>query len=112
MAAKKRGFGEEASSWRSSGRPAPRHGIDAFPAWKLEDAKARFSEVVRLARTRGPPRVTRRGSDAVVVVSAEDFETLLAGARPRASLAEFLRATALSEIETEREADRGRDLSL
>jgi antitoxin Phd len=44
--------------------------------WKLEDAKARFSEVVRLACERGPQRVTVRGRDAVVVVSANDYARL------------------------------------
>jgi antitoxin Phd len=44
--------------------------------WKLEDAKARFSELVREARERGPQRVTVYGRDAVVVVSAEEFERL------------------------------------
>ena len=48
----------------------------ALPAWKLEDAKARFSEVVRLARERGPQRVTLRGQDAVVVLSAADYARL------------------------------------
>ena len=41
--------------------------------WKLQDAKARFSELVRRARTQGPQRVTVHGKDAVVVVSASDF---------------------------------------
>lgn len=45
--------------------------------WKLEDAKARFSEVVRLARDHAPQRITVRGEDAVVVLSAEDFAKLL-----------------------------------
>src|SRR3546814_9850436 len=45
--------------------------------WKLEDAKARFSEVVRLARSEGPQRVTVRGKDAVVVISADELERLL-----------------------------------
>ena len=55
----------------------------ALPAWKLEDAKARFSEVVRLARKRGPQRVTVRGQDAVVVLSADDYARLApAAAKP------------------------------
>ena len=55
----------------------------ALPAWKLEDAKARFSEVVRLARNRGPQRVTVRGQDAVVVLSAADYARLApAAAKP------------------------------
>ena len=55
----------------------------ALPAWKLENAKARFSEVVRLAREQGPQRVTVRGQDAVVVLSATDYARLApAAAKP------------------------------
>lgn len=49
--------------------------------WKLQDAKARFSELVRAARTEGPQRVTVHGRDAVVVLSAEEYGKL---ARPTA----------------------------
>ena len=56
--------------------PTPGCAGAALPAWKLEDAKARFSEVVRLARERGPQRVTVRGQDAVVVLSAADYARL------------------------------------
>jgi prevent-host-death family protein len=42
-------------------------------AWKLQDAKARFSEVVRRAQSEGPQRVTVHGKDAVVVVAAKDY---------------------------------------
>src|SRR5262249_54067411 len=41
--------------------------------WKLQDAKARFSEVVRKAQTEGPQHVTVHGKDAVVVVSASQY---------------------------------------
>lgn len=44
--------------------------------WKLEEAKAKLSEVVRLARERSPQRITVRGEDAVVVLSAKDFARL------------------------------------
>lgn len=59
--------------------PAPSSSstLDDFPDWKLEDAKARFSEVVRLAREQTPQRITVRGQDAVVVISAQDFARLL-----------------------------------
>ena len=46
------------------------------PGWRLEEAKSRFSEVVRLARESGPQHVTVRGRDAVVVLSAEDYARL------------------------------------
>jgi len=45
--------------------------------WKLEEAKARFSEVVRLAREDGPQRVTVYGKDAVVILSTEEYARLL-----------------------------------
>jgi prevent-host-death family protein len=42
--------------------------------WRLQDAKARFSEVVKRAREHGPQRVTLHGKDAVVIVSAESYD--------------------------------------
>ena len=45
-------------------------------SWRLEQAKARFSELVRLAREAGPQHVTVHGRNAVVVLSAEDFARL------------------------------------
>ena len=47
------------------------------PTWKLQDAKAKFSQVVEDALKNGPQYVTRHGSKAVVIVSAEDFEELV-----------------------------------
>lgn len=51
--------------------------LESFHGWKLEEAKARFSEVVRLARDTEPQRITVRGEDAVVILSAKSFEKLL-----------------------------------
>lgn len=44
--------------------------------WLLQDAKARFSELVRRVRSEGPQHVTVHGRDEVVVVSAEEFRRL------------------------------------
>jgi len=81
-----------------------------LPAWKLEDAKARFSEVVRRAQSEGPQRVTVRGKDAAVVIDAQEYERLEADTRTGADLVAFLQSTALGELELHREEDRGRDL--
>lgn len=48
--------------------------------WKLQDAKARFSEVVRKAREGEPQEVTVHGKRAVAVVDLDRFEV-----RPKAS---------------------------
>jgi prevent-host-death family protein len=44
--------------------------------WGLQDAKARFSELVRLVRSEGPQHVTVHGRDEVVIVAAEEFRRL------------------------------------
>jgi prevent-host-death family protein len=44
--------------------------------WVLQDAKARFSELVRRVRSEGPQHVTVHGRDEVVVIAAEDFRRL------------------------------------
>lgn len=45
-------------------------------AWKLQDAKNRFSEVVRKAMAGYPQHVTRRGKPAVVVLATGEYERL------------------------------------
>jgi prevent-host-death family protein len=60
--------------------------------WRLQDAKARFSELVREARERGPQHVSVRGRDEVVIVSAEDFRRLSGNLTGRA-LVEACRAS-------------------
>ena len=47
--------------------------------WKLQDAKARFSELVRKARAGEPQHVTVHGKDAVIIVDAERFESAASG---------------------------------
>ena len=45
-------------------------------AWPLQDAKARFSELVRMAQNAGPQHVSLHGKEAVVVVEAGEFRRL------------------------------------
>jgi len=79
--------------------------------WKLEDAKARFSELVRLARDEGPQRVSVRGKEAVVVMSIEALERLLP-AKPVVPLVTFLEGLRLDGLDLVREDDQGRDVEL
>lgn len=79
--------------------------------WKLEDAKARFSEMVRQAREDGPQRVTVRGQDAVVVMSVEEFERLVPQ-KPRVPFVQFMEGLHIGGLDLEREMDRGRDIEL
>lgn len=51
-------------------------------SWPVQDAKARFSELLDTAITEGPQVVTRRGVEAAVLVSAEEWRRLQQAARP------------------------------
>ena len=80
--------------------------------WKLEDAKARFSELVRRAASDGPQLVTVRGRDAAVVLSAEQYAALQPDAGPKVPLVEFLQSLDLDGLDLEREPDFGREVEL
>ena len=79
--------------------------------WKLEEAKARFSEVVRRARSEGPQRVTLRGKPAVVVIDAAELDRLLPPT-DRQPLVAFLESLYVPGLDLTRERDVGRDVEL
>jgi antitoxin Phd len=45
-------------------------------AWPVQDAKARFSELLETCLRDGPQLVTKRGEKAAVLVPVEDWEKL------------------------------------
>lgn len=51
-------------------------------SWPVQDAKARFSEMLDTCLKEGPQIVTKRGSEAAVLVPAEEWRRLQASARP------------------------------
>jgi prevent-host-death family protein len=71
--------------------------------WQLQEAKNRFSEVVRKASEEGPQTVTKHGKDSVVVLSAEDYRKL---EQPKTSLVEFFQNSPLSKIEIDLKRDK------
>jgi antitoxin Phd len=50
--------------------------------WPVQDAKARFSEMLDACLKKGPQLVTRRGVDAAVLVPAEQWRRLASEAKP------------------------------
>jgi antitoxin Phd len=45
-------------------------------SWQLQEAKARLSEVVKLALSEGPQEITVRGESTAIVISREAYERL------------------------------------
>ena len=91
--------------------PTPDH-------WQIQEAKQRFSEMIRAVTTEGPQVITRHGEDVAVVVDIDEYRRLT---RPAADLASVLlggpklddsAADVFAEIEAERKADFGRMVDL
>ena len=77
--------------------------------WPLQEAKNQFSQVVELARKKGPQTVTRHGEPVAVIVSANEFKTM---ARPRESIVEFFSPLRRSGIRLARRRDLPRKLKI
>jgi prevent-host-death family protein len=92
----------------------PKHRRPSRPRhWLLQDAKARFSELVRLVRSEGPQHVTVHGRDEVVVISAEEFRRLTGNLTGQA-LVDAIQASPHRDVEIEprRSTMPVRDVSL
>ncbi|MDP8034560.1 type II toxin-antitoxin system Phd/YefM family antitoxin [Pasteurella atlantica] len=77
--------------------------------WKLQEAKAKFSEVVNNAISTGPQHITRRGQEVVVILSAEEYRNITS---PKPTFKEFLLDCPKIEEEFifERQQDYSRDI--
>ena len=60
--------------------------------WQLQNAKARFSEVVEKARLGQPQFITRHGKEEVVIVSVKDYPLPALQGQPERSFIEHLLA--------------------
>lgn len=52
------------------------------PTWPVQDAKARFSELLKASIEDGPQIVTKRGVQTAIVVRIDEWRRLCASARP------------------------------
>ena len=82
------------------------------PTWKLEDAKAKFSEVVRRAHDHGPQYITVRGKPTVAIVDIAELERWMPAPPDKIPLVDFLESLDLNGLDLDRERDFGRDPEL
>jgi prevent-host-death family protein len=80
--------------------------------WQMQQAKAKFAEVVKRAASEGPQIVTYRGADAAVVLSMDEYHRLEA---KRPSLVDYLMSGPKLDDETvdeinNRSTDTGREI--
>jgi len=79
--------------------------------WQLQEAKAKFSEVVKLANQEGPQEITMRGQPTAILISLKDFEKIK---NKKPSLVSFMRASPLIGVDLKLERDKSpaRELKL
>jgi prevent-host-death family protein len=79
--------------------------------WQLQEAKNKFSSLVDKALENGPQIVTRRGKEAVVVISVDEYRDLI---KPELDIIEFFQTSPLIgyELDTTRNKDYPRDVEL
>lgn len=79
--------------------------------WTVAQAKARFSEVIARAQSKGPQTITRNGRMAAVIVAPDEWERKT---KRTGNLAEFLAASPLrgSGLRVKRKTDRVRKVDL
>lgn len=81
-------------------------------SWQMQTAKARFSDVVRSAKTDGPQDITFHGKSVAVVLSRELFDRLSGNSQ---SLVQFMQSSplcGLDEVIFERDTSVARDVDL
>lgn len=80
--------------------------------WQMQEAKARLSELVKLAESEGPQDITLHGRSVAVVLSRSAFERLSGS---KQSLVEFMRQSplyGLEDIDFKREQSVTREVDL
>ncbi len=84
------------------------------PVWQLQEAKARFSELVKRAKGGDPQHVRVRGEPGVVIISEDDFAKFTS---ERPSLVDFILdgppwPDDMVDAINDRSPDPGRDIDL
>jgi len=76
--------------------------------WQVQDAKQRFSELIRTAREDGPQIVTRHGEEIAVVIDIADYRRLKG---ETAEFKDYLRSgPGFDELDLERTAELPRGI--
>jgi prevent-host-death family protein len=88
--------------------PRPGSAACAHHSWQVQEARARLSSLIDEVLAGRPQRISRRGVEVAVLLSAADYDRLMA---PRQSLVQFFRSSPLAEAMAAGELDleRGRD---
>ena len=72
--------------------------------WQLQEAKGKFSEVVKRALSDGPQGITLRGEPVAVVISRAEYARLT---KPKPGFVQFMRSSPMTGLELDMERPQG-----
>jgi prevent-host-death family protein len=84
--------------YSSADKTACEQAVPQSGSWPLQDAKAYFSELLRLVRSEGPQYITVDEGDEVVVMAADHFHRLQGG-RTGQTLIDVMQASPYRDVE-------------
>ena len=76
--------------------------------WQVQEAKARFSEIMEKAEQEGPQIITRHGTERAVILSIADYRALTV--KKRDFITHLLTGPKLDDFDIERDKDTGREV--
>ena len=71
--------------------------------WQIQEAKNKFSEVVNEAIKHGPQIITKRGVEAVIVLSYAEYRKVMLNQK---RLSDFFRESPLAEVDLDLRRER------
>lgn len=79
--------------------------------WQIQEAKAKFSELIKTSCSKGPQFITHRGNDVAVIISIDEYLEL---SKPKINLYDFIQQSPLrdSNLNTTRDKSPPRDINL
>ena len=77
--------------------------------WQVQEAKMKLSELIENAMTLGPQKITKRGKDAVIVLSVDEYSKLK---KPKDTLIDFFKKAPKFNLEDNRQTDFGRNVKI
>jgi antitoxin Phd len=73
-----------------------RENSDNKNIWQIQEAKAKFSQLIEDANIKGYQTITKQGEPIAVILSKKEFDKIT---QPKTSLLNFFKATPCQEIE-------------
>lgn len=71
--------------------------------WQIQEAKNKFSEVVKEAIKNGPQIITKRGAETVIVLSYDEYRKVMLNKK---KLSDFFRTSPLAKADLDLRRDK------